>query len=191
MNTRFITLTNRFFMFAFALAFISLLSACGGDDAPANQNASGLYLNGSGTLDGVSGLTDITAFVYNNEIILHSVAAHVLLKGTINSITESAYTATVAVYKNGSRQMPDVRVTGTVNNASQITGTLQGSGVGSGNFAITYSSAFNSTASFAKIEAGVGTDWQGISYSNENRILEFSTVSATTGAYTGAGGGGA
>ena len=170
MNTHFTARITRWLTLTFIAATISLLAACGGDDpapppAPVNQNPSGLYKSGtaSSTLDGGS-VTDLIGFVHNNRMMVFSISAHILIDGTINTVTLTNYTATVNVYKNGLIDQSNVGVTGTVTNGEQITGTLNGTTgtAGSGNFSLTFDALYNRGATNARIFSDTGTTGSGI-----------------------------
>ena len=136
------------------------LMSCGGggDSTPpppppiVDQDASGLYKSGTGTLDGV-GVSDIIAFVHDGRLMAFSVKANLLIDGTIDSVTEDAFVATVNVYKDGVLAQPSVNVTGMATNGSQVSGTLNGTGVGSGDFTVTFDPLYNRGATNARINS--------------------------------------
>ena len=165
MNTLFTARITRSLLLMFMAAAISLLAACGGDDpapppAPVNQNPSGLYKTGTGTLGGVA-VTDMVGFVHNNRIMAFSIAAHVLIDGSITNVSVNSYTATVNVYTDGVIEQTGVALTGSVTNGSQITGSY-GTGLSSGNFSLTYDSLYTRGATNARINTGqAGPYWGG------------------------------
>ncbi len=111
-----------------------------------DQDASGLFKDGTAELNGGAGaimLSDMRAFVHNGRILMFSVAENLLIDGQINSIKGNDYTATVDVYEAGVKTEPAVSVTGKVMTASQITGTLNGTGAGSGTFTLTFDPLYN------------------------------------------------
>ena len=116
-----------------------------------DQDASGLYKSGTGTLDGTS-VSDIIGFVHDNRITAFSVTAHILIDGTINSVTVNDYTATVSVYKDGVLSQANINVTGMVTNGSSIDGTLNGTGTAAGSFSLVFDTLYSRGASFSRVD---------------------------------------
>ena len=136
------TLQLRSFSFGFLLllGFVLLfgLVGCGGGSGSGNQNANGLF-NGNADLDPTGSMlmiNDLRGFVHNNRIIIFSIAEHILFDGAITDITLSDYTATVNLYEAGVMTQGNISVTGSVTSQSSISGTLNGTGVGSGQVTI-------------------------------------------------------
>lgn len=159
-------LVLRIFKTIFGITLAISLSACGGgggSSAP-NQDASGIYLNGTGTLDG-NGVNDIVAIVVNNRFMAFSETAMVVIDGTVTTVAGNSYTATVKVYKNGVTDGQDIVVSGVVTSGSSMTGTLGGTGLGSGDFSLTFSLDYNNSASISNIVSTFANPWVGPMYS--------------------------
>lgn len=135
------------------------LSACGGggggDDTPPTppaEDPSGLYKNGTADLNGGAlALSDLRGFVYNNRVIIFSVDGRIMFDGSVDSVSEDQLTATVDVYVDGEISQTDVAVTATVNEQSQIVGTISGTGVADGTFTLLYDSAYEVGATQERI----------------------------------------
>ena len=141
------------------------LAGCGGGGGSGNQDASGLYKNGTATLDpGGTDLMifDLRAFVHGNRIIMFSIDEHILVDGQISSINGSDFNATVDLYETGEMTQPNISVSGTVTSQSSISGTLNGTGVGSGNFNLTFDLLYNRGATTTRISAPIGNGWTGL-----------------------------
>lgn len=171
-NTGVILRQNHFS--ALAILVISLmalfgLSSCGGggsdsDPEPTpDQDASGLFKDGTATLNPGAGelsITDLRAFVHDGRIIAFSIAEHILFDGQVDSISGSDFTATVDLYEAGERTQGDISVTGSVTSQSSITGTLGGTDVGSGDFTLTFDLAYGDGATIEKIR-DKPSNWEG------------------------------
>jgi len=162
-------LTNRnknkaltLFLAVFAALMLLGLSACGGGGGGDNgggsapltdQDASGLYKNGTLDLNGSTIMqNDVRGFVHANRIMLFSVGAKLLIDGQIDTITLDDFTATVDIYEAGVKTETGVSVTGKVRTRSKITGTLSGSGAGSGTFSLLYDRLYTRGASYARVD---------------------------------------
>jgi len=142
------------------------------DDA----NPMGYYTN-TGTAsvsDGASGtldINDLQAMVNGNRIMMMSVDNKLLYKGTITDITGNNFTADFEIYTSG-KDMMNATASGIITMGSSITGTLTGTGVGSGTFSLLYDETASSTvADLARIEnvEGVNTTWMALL---DNAIFE-------------------
>lgn len=119
-----------------------------------NQNASGLYKDGTVDLDGSAIMhDDLRAFVHDNRLLAFSVAGHLLFDGQITGITGDDYIATFDVYVQGVKTHSDINVVGKVTAQSQITGTLSGTGTASGTFTLVFDGLYNRGATFARIDS--------------------------------------
>ena len=165
----------RFFNLVFYLLLISALAACsGGSSSPKNESADGLFKNGTANLNGGSVmLNDLRALSYGNRIIIFSLSGNLLFDGQITNITVDDYTATFDVYDAGAIAQSGVSVTGKVTTASQITGTLNGTGVASGTFTLVFDSTYNTGASNSRIIPPINSDW------GTNLLTTFSLASDT------------
>jgi len=134
------------------------------DDA----NPMGYYTN-TGTAsvsDDASGtmvISDLQAMVNGSRIMMMSVANQLLYDGTITSISGNKFTADFTIYRqddlgNDGWPLPPVSATasGIITAGSSITGTLTGSGVGSGTFSLIYALSNDQTAAIPRIENGLG-----------------------------------
>ena len=144
------------------MALFGLSSCGGGGGTPTpDQDASGLYKNGTASLAGGNLLlNDLRAFVHDGRVIAFSVTGHLMFDGTITNITGDEYTASVDVYENGVMTQPAVAVTGMVTSQSQITGTISGTGNANGTFTLVFDLAYDDGASIDKISSRP-EDWVG------------------------------
>jgi len=128
------------------------------------QDINGLF-NGFGELNAQS-LTDLKAIVDANRVMLFSVAANLVIDGTL-SVTSDDFTGTVKIYKNGVVADQAATVSGNVTTASSITGTITNSTASNGTFELTFDPLYNREALQSKIEtASAGAvSWEGASYS--------------------------
>ena len=168
MNTHFNThIINRFFMFAFVLAFISLLSACGGggDDAVVNANPTGYYTGTAAVFVGTApavDVQDLQGLVDGNRFMAMSEAQELLYDGTITSINGNTFSATVTVYKDGALVVGSpTTFTGTIIQGSQITGTFSGTGDWRGTFTLGYALSNNQAATLTQVETATNAFWGG------------------------------
>jgi len=131
----------------FVLMAGAVLQGCGGggSSTPAptpTADPTGYYdVTGTASVgDGSGGtltITDMEAMVSNNRMMMMSVANNLLYDITITNISGNDFTGNVVVYTDG--QIPtNATVSGTITSGSSITGVLQGSGAGSGNFTLNY-----------------------------------------------------
>jgi len=161
------------FLMIFWVLFVLVVQGCfhsssgGGSSVVPDADPAGYYIN-TGTAsvdDGMSGtidINDLQAMVNGDRIIMMSVANKLLYDGNITNIDGNSFTADFIVYTDGANPMATT-ASGTITTGSSITGTLTGSGVGSGSFTLSYASTnHNDTAAdIARIEneAGVNTTW--------------------------------
>jgi len=90
-----------------------------------------------------------------------SAANGLLYDGTITSISENDFTATFMIYTDGENPIP-ATATGTITQGSSITGTLTGSGAGSGIFSLGYAISNNQAAAISRIANTAGhITWEG------------------------------
>ena len=177
MNTPFITRFNRFFLFTFVLASISLLSACGGggggDSGPVAANPTGYYTgtaavtSGSGAVD----IQDLQGLVDGNRFMAMSEAQELLYDGTITSISGNSFSATVKVYKNGALVAGSpTSFTGTITQSSQIIGTFSGTGTWNGTFTLVYAQSNNVASLLTTVASAVsqGEYWGGSKYPTDS-----------------------
>lgn len=99
-------------------------------------------------------------------MIIFSVDGHLLFDGSIDSITSDDYTATVDIYETGVKTQADVSVSGRVVSESSITGTLNGAGIASGTFTLTFDPLYNRGATFDRVDTATG-EWAGDVYMSE------------------------
>jgi len=147
---------------ALGIVLLIGLAGCGssGGSGSTDENPSGLYTSGTGTLDG-NPVNDIIAFVQAKRIIAFSVTAGILIDGRITSIDDNDYTATVDVYQDGMLDQAGIGVSGAVTNGSRINGTLDGSGTAAGNFSITFDLLYDRGASDARISTILTPEFAG------------------------------
>lgn len=162
----------------FIAAALVGLQACGGGSSPApltDQNPDGIYTVGSLTVDPNNTNTtysDFVGMVHNNKFMLFSKLGHVLYEGTVTSITLKDYTATVDVYKDGTKVDSSVSVTGTITNESIFTGTLAGGNNASsmGSFSLTYDTIYTNIPTYSRIE---GANFVGVAKSTDDFDTSF------------------
>ena len=149
------------------LALMFLLQGCpgGGSSGPVpDADPTGYYTNtGTATVkqsDNVTDLsiTDLQAIVYNNRIMVMSVANGLLYDGTITSISQNSFTATFTIYTNGANPIA-ATASGTITQGSSISGTLTGTGAGNGTFTLTYANTNNQIAAISRVENTTNATW--------------------------------
>ena len=160
------TLQFRTFSFGFMLllGFILLFGQVSCSSDSGNQDASGLYKNGTATLDpGVTDVmpSDLRGFVSSNRIIMFSIDEHLLFDGQITSISGSDFNATVNLYESGDMTQSGIGVTGIVTSRSSIIGTLNGTDVGKGTFSLPFDLLYDRGATSARISTSSSPDWAG------------------------------
>ena len=134
------------------------------DDDPApvpvpDANPAGYYdVTGTASVGGIPNITDLQAIVNGSRIMMMSAANELLYDGSITSINGNDFTATFTIYDDGANPI-NATVSGMITQGSSITGTLSGSGVGSGTFSLTYATTNNEVASLSKIENTTNFSW--------------------------------
>jgi hypothetical protein len=138
-----------------------------------DQDASGLYKNGTGNLNsGASMPTDLIGMIHANRFIIFSVSAHILLDGTMTAPVKNDFTATADVYENGVKTQTGISITGQVTTKSSFAATLSGTGLASGTIDLLYDPLYTVGATFARIEATGFNTWSNApSYSVNDTIL--------------------
>ena len=136
------------------------LAGCGGgssDSGPLpNQDASGLFKDGTAELNGGAVmLDDLRGFVHQNRVIVFSATGHLLIDGVIDSISSDSYSATVDIYEVGVKTQTGVSVSGNVLTQSSISGTLSGSGIATGAFSLTFDPDYSRGATDDRIGISV------------------------------------
>jgi len=162
-----------------ALTSLILLQGCQDDDdpvlviPPGDQVASGLYKDGTASLDGgATTASDFIGFVHDNRLMAFSVTSQILIDGTLSIPTGNDFTGSVDVYANGQIFQADVSATGLVTTGSSLSVDLAGTGIASGNITLSFDSLYNRGASFSTIESSL-TDitlppWVGSHYGFES-----------------------
>jgi len=187
------------------LVLIALvLQGCFHDDddpapvpAPApDANPVGYYENaGTASVNGGALLIDdLQAMVHGNRIMMMSATEELLYEGTITDISGNDFTADFTIYYRGEKPTESTAtVTGQITEGSSITGTLIGSGVGSGTFSLLYASTNSEVAAISRIENGVGkAEWEGqvgfsgfeLRFTIDNAGVITTTSSPIPGAFT-------
>lgn len=164
------TLSQSRYRFCLTLGLALILQACGGggDDAPAptpNADPKGYY-NNTGTATVLAGtgntqvsITDLQGMIYNNRLIMFSVAQGLSYYGTI-SISGNSYSGTVNAYDDGTLVATSAAVSGAIVQGSTVTGTLTGAGAGSGSFTLNYAATNSEVAALARVENMLA--WEGV-----------------------------
>ncbi len=141
------------------------------DDDPApvpDADPVGYYINTGDVQGGSIAVNDLQAMVYEGRIMMMSVEGKLLYDGTITSIRGNSFSADFTIYRRGGdiNAAPPVTATATgiITTGSSITGTLNGSSIGSGIFTLLYDVTASSTvAVLPRIEnvGGANTSWEG------------------------------
>ena len=164
-----------------------------------DADPAGYYINkGTASVDNGAGgtidITDLQAMVDGNRIMMMSVANELLYDGTITNISGNNFTADFTIYTEGGLFLGPTKATasGTITTGSSITGTLNGSGVGSGTFSLLYATTNNTVAALPRIEnvVGINTNWQakvGGSFAAQELIIDNAGV-LTEVDFSGGGG---
>jgi len=115
-------------------------------------DANGLF-KGTGNVNNGTDLTDVRGFVNAGRFMFFDETEAVLYDGTINSVNDTALTATVTVYKDGARVSPDggVSATGTFTGEANIEVIMTGTGYGAGTITLLYDLLYVRNASLALI----------------------------------------
>ena len=103
-------------------------------------------------------------------------AKGLLYYGTITNISGNDFTADFTVYTDGANPMA-ATASGTITEGSSISGTLTGSGMGSGTFSLLYANTNDQTAAMVRPWAGAGGG--GGSCKVEGNMREISTYTHT------------
>jgi len=115
------------------------------------------YYDISGTAsvgDGSGGtltLTDLQGLVNGTRFIAISDANGLVYDGTIAEINVNDFTATVSVFQDGTL-ITTAPVTGMITADAKITGTLTGSGLGSGTFELIYALSNDTAAALSRVQ---------------------------------------
>jgi len=200
MHTLLIARLTRYTSFVALLGLGGLMYGCGSSDSgtPPNANPAGYYSQGSLSVsDGT--ITDnnaLQAMVYNDRIMMMSVANGLLYDGTMTVTPNSnSFMATFTIYTHGENPVT-ATASGTITQGSSITGTLTGAGVGDGTFSLTYSTVNNSTAALSRIVTTVSNPGWGspVGGSIDNLVIDIDAagnaiddLATTTGIYDNCG----
>jgi len=154
-------LTTRFTYLPLMLLALFALALQGCGDGvrilpPSDADPTGYYINdGTASVDngagGTIGIIDLQALVDGKRIMMLSVAHELLYDGNITNISGNDFTADFTIYTGG--ELPvTATANGTIIAGSSITGTLTGSGVGSGSFTLLYATTNGDMANLSRIE---------------------------------------
>lgn len=170
---------NKFFSLItagfFAAVVLLGLQACGGGDSGGGDGSTpvvdadpaGYYNSGSATVknpdfDATEDLVidDLQAMVNGNRIMMMSLSNALMYDVTITDITGNDFSGDVDVYKNmdaaasASGAVDAViktTIKGTITEGAQITGTIEGTTAGSGDFTVTFSKDNSIAAELANV----------------------------------------
>ena len=148
---------------------IGLLTACGGGGgdgggttpAPQVPDAvpTGYYDNrGTGTLNSTT-VTDLQGIIHNNRLMMLSATAGLSYDGSI-TVSGNNYSGTLSVYDDGTL-VGTAPVTGTITQGTSVSGTLTGTGAGSGSFQLLYAASNSETAALGRVEDTTNPYWEG------------------------------
>jgi len=131
------------------------------DDDPAAIDASGLYTDGNATIDGTD-VSDLTAIIYNDRLMMFTSTLNVLYDGTIVEKDDGSFTSTVDIYVLGAKEAATADITGNIDNRSQVTGTIVGTGVGNASFTLMFNDLYDRDATLPRIVTDGGAPlWLG------------------------------
>jgi len=129
-------------------------SGGGGGGGTNNANPVGYYSSGD-VLGGSIAVDDLQAMVAGNRIMMLSATNKLLYDGTITNITGNDFTANFTIYTDGENPITTT-ASGMITTNSSITGTLSGTGVGSGTFSLLYATTNDQAAAMVRTWAGAG-----------------------------------
>ena len=143
---------------------ITLLTACGGGGGeggttppPPDAVPTGYYDNtGTATLD-TGNVADLQGIIDNNRLMMLSTATGFSYDGSI-TVSGNNYSGTLSVYDNGTL-VGTAPVTGTITQGTSVSGTLTGTGAGSGSFQLLYAANNGEAAALPAIQGSLG--WRG------------------------------
>ena len=141
------------------------LQACsggGGSSTPKDANPTGYYdNNGTASVNaGATTISDLQGLINEKRFMMISDATGLIYDGKITSISANDFAANVSVFKHGQPiASPNATISGTITEKSKITGTLTGTGDGSGTFTLQYASTNTQAANLTRIERNGGNFW--------------------------------
>jgi len=151
---------NPLFLVVLAL-LILLLPGCfhsgSGGDGTSNANPTGYYTGTASVNTGAGGALAVNALqvmVDGNRIRMLDVDNMLVYDGTL-SITDNAFTAEFTLYTDGGNPVM-LSASGMITAGSSITGTLTGTGAGSGTFNLLYAATNDQAAAIASTWLGAG-----------------------------------
>ncbi len=147
----------------FLALFILIVQGCGGSSGGGgvtpDANPMGYYINTSDVQGGAVAVGDLQAMVNGDRIMMMSVDNGLLYDGRITGISGTDFTADFTIYTKGEFPVT-ATASGTITTGSSITGTLSGSGVGSGTFRLLYATTNDEVADVARIENTTNATWE-------------------------------
>ncbi len=152
------------FLALFTLTVQGCGGSSGGGGVTPDANPAGYYINTGDVQGGSVAVGDLQAMVNGDRIMMMSVDNRLLYDGRITGISGTDFTADFIIYTDGKNPVA-ATASGTITTGSSITGTLDGSGVGSGTFSLLYDvTASNTVADLSRIEnmAGANTTWMAL-----------------------------
>ena len=103
-------------------------------------------------------ITDLQGMVNGTRFIAISDANGLVYDGTITEINANDFTATVSVFQDGTL-ITTAPVTGMITAGAKMTGTLTGSGLGSGTFELIYALSNDTSAALSRVQNNAGNGW--------------------------------
>ena len=151
-NTQTFTRLIKSALLLVSLAGFVLLQACSSSNNPAAPatDASGLYTAGAATINGTD-VNDVTAIIHNDRLMMFTSTLKVLYDGTIVENADGSFSATVDVYHLGVKLAQTAEMTGSIDNRSQVTGDIIGTGLGNATFTLVFNSIYDRDASLERI----------------------------------------
>jgi hypothetical protein len=153
-------------------------NSSGSSTPPPATDASGLYTDGTATIDGTA-VTDLTAIIYNDRLMMFTNTLNVLYDGTIAENADGSFTSIVDIYILGVKEAATANITGNISNRSQVTGTIGGTGVANATFTLVFNDLYDRDATLPRIVTdGVDPLWLGTgSTTNPQLRLEMDFLS--------------
>ncbi|MEW5755691.1 MAG: hypothetical protein AB1810_05250 [Pseudomonadota bacterium] len=147
------------------LLSLGALHGCGGggSDGGTNANPNGYYgVDGTAHVNNTD-VTNVQGMIHDGQFVMLSDAARLAYHGTI-AVSRSTFTGEVTVYENGVAVATQVPVAGMISEGQFIDGRLEGTGLGSGTFRLSYDSVANAVE--VKNSDLFAVNWKSVSVSD-------------------------
>jgi len=183
------------FLLFFLVLFALIMQGCFHSSSGGNKigvtpdvDPTGYYdVSGTANVGDVSSgmltITDLQGLVNGTRFIAISDANGLVYDGTITEINTDDFTATVSVFQDGTL-ITTAPVTGMITAGAKITGTLTGSGLGSGSFELIYALSNDQAADLSRLQLDVLDQWITQVGGSTNLVSALGFVVGTTGNIT-------